>query len=748
MILQISLYCLLLVCADPPADELHHWWIGYSEGRNDLPDGQFANWTTKQASVVRADGTGRRVLAEELANQEHSWTQFAGWSPDGRQAIIHSSWEDPANALWERDHKTFRMTEGWLVDTCLVDIATGSIQNLTASNRVSIYNTGLFFLPNGKGYGFTALIDGVSKPFQMDLDGLNKRDVSGGGTGFSYGYSISHDGTRISYHEDYQIYIANADGSDKRRIDTGNPFNFVPQWSPDGQWLMFVSGEHYNCHPYIIHGDGTGLRKLADRGGYRGVVEVLTFPDFHSASSDLPVWAADSKSIFFTAQMKESIELMRSDLQGQITQLTHSNPGTRHYHPAVCSDGNWILFGSDRSGQMQLYVASVDGKSVHQITHVPEGYCAMHGCWQPVSRATADLNFPRIATIAKSDAEYTRKSEGDVIELEDGRLLLVYMEFSGDGSDFAKTRLAVQESSDGGLSWSKHRVIAETAPGDLNVYSPSLIRSRDGGILLIFMRQHRPGSLTNHVWKSADEGQTFKPLVDFARQQDFSLCNGTLKRLRSGRLLLPASPPVPGKPAQTGPYAATTLYSDDDGLTWQVSSSRVTLPLRGAMEPHVEETGDGRVLMVMRNQLGKLYFSQSSDDGATWGQPWASELQTPESCPELTRIPGTEDLLLIWNNHYDSAFRSHFGKRSPLTSAISRNHGRTWQLLRDIETDPSRAFSNPCCRFTRDGRAVINYWTCSYLPDWRMQDVIDLRVAIIDKEWFYREDIKRTGREK
>lgn len=31
----------------------------------------------------------------------------------------------------------------------------------------------------------------------------------------------------------------------------------------------------------------------------------------------------------------------------------------------------------------------------------------------------------------------------------------------------------------------------------------------------------------------------------------------------------------------------------------------------------------------------------------------------------------------------------------------------------------------------------MNYWTCEYLPDWRMQDVIDLRVAIIDPAWFY-----------
>ena len=367
------------VAAEPLPESL----IGYTEGRNDLEGGQFVNWRTNRACVVRSDGTGRKVLAEELTRTENLWTQFAGWSPDGRQAIVLSLWESPENAAWEREHRTFRMTEGWLVDACLLELQSGTVTNLTAIDRVSIYNTGLFFLPDSSGYGFTPLIGGVSKPFVMDRDGRNKRDVSGSGGGFAYGYSASPDGTRISYHENYQIFVSNADGSEKRRIETGNPFNFVPQWSPDGAWLMFVSGDHYNCHPHIVRQDGTGLKKLADRGGYRGVVERLKHPDFHSESSDVPVRSPDSRHLFYTAKVDDSIELMRVDLDSNVTRLTTSRPGTRHYHPSVSSDGKWILFGSDRSGIMQLYVATIDGKEMRPITHVPAGHSAMHGHWQP-----------------------------------------------------------------------------------------------------------------------------------------------------------------------------------------------------------------------------------------------------------------------------------------------------------------------------------------------------------------------------
>jgi len=357
--------------------------IGYTEGRNDLPGGQFVNWVTNRACVVRADGTDRRELAEELARRPNSWTSFAGWSPDGGVAIIASSWESPENAAWERAHRTFRTTEGWLVDCCLLDLATNEVVNLTAVDRVSGYNTGLFFFPDGSGCGFMPQIDGVSKPYAMDRDGRHKRDVSGTAAGFAYGYSPSPDGTLISYHEDYRVYVSRRDGGAKRLIETGQPFNFAPNWSPDGEWLLFVAGEHYDCHPHVVRRDGTGLRKLADRGGYRGVVERLKHPDFHSESSDVPVWSADGRSIYYTAQVDGAVELMRAWLDGRIERLTDSAPGIRHYHPSPSPDGRSILFGSDRSGTMQLYVADADGGGARPVTAVPPNSCAMHGFWQP-----------------------------------------------------------------------------------------------------------------------------------------------------------------------------------------------------------------------------------------------------------------------------------------------------------------------------------------------------------------------------
>ncbi|MDB5386375.1 MAG: translocation protein TolB, partial [Planctomycetaceae bacterium] len=176
---------------------------------------------------------------------------------------------------------------------------------------------------------------------------------------------------------------ADADGSNARRVETGKPFNFAPTWSPDGQLVLFLSGEHYNCHPYLVRADGNELRKLADRNGYRGVMEFLDVPDFHGGSSDVPVWSVDGRSIFYTAQVDQSVELFRVTVDGTTEQLTKSDSGTLHYHPQPSPDGSRLAYGSKRNGVRQLYVMRLADRTEQQITDLVPGKGAIWAHWRP-----------------------------------------------------------------------------------------------------------------------------------------------------------------------------------------------------------------------------------------------------------------------------------------------------------------------------------------------------------------------------
>jgi Tol biopolymer transport system component len=361
-------------------------WVGYTELRTDLPGGRHANVRTMRAALVKADGTGRRLIADELANEEDAWTQFAGWSPDGSVAIVGRGWQSPENARWEEEHKQFRFTaQGWLYDSYLVDLSSGKAENVTSVERASFYNSGLFFWPGEPSkLGFTALVAGNSHPFRMDRDGRNKTDLTAASKEFAYGFNASRDGRRIAYHKSYQVFLADADGANARQVQTGKPFNFAPTWSPDGRWVLFLAGEHYDCHPYVVRADGSGLRKLADRGGYKGVVEFLDVPDFHGGSSDVPAWSADGRWVIYTALADGAVELFRVGLEGELERLTTSAAGALHYHPVPSPDGRSLAYGSKRDGIRQLFVMRLADHKERRVTNSKPGHAGMWPYWQPV----------------------------------------------------------------------------------------------------------------------------------------------------------------------------------------------------------------------------------------------------------------------------------------------------------------------------------------------------------------------------
>ena len=360
----------------------------------------------------------------------------------------------------------------------------------------------------------------------------------------------------------------------------------------------------------------------------------------------------------------------------------------------------------------------------------------------------SDSQDPSIVLVAAASAEFPRQSEPAIIERRDGTLFMIWQEFLAsdkEGEDNAPTRLVAMTSADDGLTWQKHRVLVQTVPGDINVYSPNLVKLANGEWLFIYLRHHtlETGQLPDisaYVCRSGDEGRTFSAPETVWDHRPISFASGVVKMLRGGRIVLPVARQTGVIWAETDHEVLGAYFSDDDGQTWQECDGWIDLPLRGAMEGHVEELLDGRILMVMRTQLGAVFQSHSEDGGCTWSKAQTAALRSPESCPELVRIPSTGDLLIVWNNSpYDPGFGSHYGKRSPLTVAISRDEGVTWSDPRDIETDPVRAYSNPVCYVTSRNKVVLMYWTLPYdTSTWRMNvERIDLSAAVFDVEWLY-----------
>jgi sialidase-1 len=291
-----------------------------------------------------------------------------------------------------------------------------------------------------------------------------------------------------------------------------------------------------------------------------------------------------------------------------------------------------------------------------------------------------------------------RNSEGSFVTLKDGRILFVYTHYAGGGGgDNDPAYLAGRYSSDGGRTWTtEDRTIVEKNQGGMNVMSVSLLRLQSGEIALFYLLKNSEEDCRPVLRLSTDEGTTWGPPTPCITDEVgyYVLNNDRVIQLKSGRLVAPVALHVIKGSGQQPDWNGTVMcyLSDDSGKTWRRSQTaqkvfdakknRVT-----AQEPGVVELKDGRVLMFIRASGGFQYLAYSQDGGDTWSAPVASTLASPVSPASIERLPSTGDLLLVWNNHADIP-ASLRGRRVPLSVAISKDDGATWQHVKVLEGNP------------------------------------------------------------
>lgn len=353
--------------------------------------------------------------------------------------------------------------------------------------------------------------------------------------------------------------------------------------------------------------------------------------------------------------------------------------------------------------------------------------------------AAAETSAPAVMLEVDPDEHFSRHSEGDLIELRDGTLALVYTRFKGGDSDHSAADLVLRASPDRGATWGDGRVLVPNE-GGCNVMSVSLVRLPDNEIRLFYLRKDSAeGACHVLVRRSSDELRTLSEPVRVSLLDGYHVMNNArVIRTSSGRLIAPVvlHSGFPDETTSSSRFSAHGVpfvyYSDDEGRSWKRDSTPVARPTgSGAMlqENGVVELADGRLWMYMRTDAGSQFGCHSCDGGLTWSQPQRASLPSPLSPASVRRIPWSGDLLCIWNDH---SGRHPFprGKRSPLCAAVSRDGGLTWTPSQVIEGDPRGWFCYTSILFQKD-RALISY--CAGDPEVGLLN--RLRVTSLSREW-------------
>jgi len=356
---------------------------------------------------------------------------------------------------------------------------------------------------------------------------------------------------------------------------------------------------------------------------------------------------------------------------------------------------------------------------------LPAAAVAASGPGRLVTPDSPGFAFPLI-DVAPADETATRRSEASTVALRDGTVLLAYASHAGR-SDNDRAPLVARKLSAEGRPLTPERVIVPPPEGGFNAMSPALQRLPDGRIGMLFSYRLSQKIASRRFTASSDEGETWAKPVIVADGQYKTGCHDRFTVHSSGRLLAPCH--------CTEDWDLHHLHvrvarSDDLGATWQLGAP-ITLPYvrwldsegpaakrstpppastpgapakqefvhnieSGCIEPGIAERGDGSLLMTIRTAMGTQFKSESFDRGETWSTPRSMEVISPVAPAHLSRLPGSNDLLLLWTSDYD-ARAGLMGERHTVTACVSTDGGASWPHARRkiLACDPNRSVDYP-----------------------------------------------------
>ena len=264
-------------------------------------------------------------------------------------------------------------------------------------------NAEAYFSASGRLLIFqrTGTAEQCDQMYVMGTDGSGLRRVSDGRGRTTCGWYFDHD-RRIFYASTeavdstcpprpdysqgyvwalypYDIYTADPDGSNKRRLTTNGSYTAEGTLSPDGETIVFTSLKDGDLDIYTMSVDGSNVRRLTHTLGYDGGPvfspdgKLIAYRAFH------PVTAADSAEYLSLLKQhlvrpsRMDIWVMNADGSGERMVIHVPGPSfAPYFHP----DGKRIVFASNfkhpEGLDFDLYLVNLDGTGLEQITASPE----------------------------------------------------------------------------------------------------------------------------------------------------------------------------------------------------------------------------------------------------------------------------------------------------------------------------------------------------------------------------------------
>ena len=310
--------------------------------------------------------------------------------------------------------------------------------------------------------------------------------------------------------------------------------------------------------------------------------------------------------------------------------------------------------------------------------------------------------------VFEDDRPFASCHASTVVEAGDGSLLCAW--FGGTHEKDPDVGIWMSRYSDG--KWAPCRLAAKVGKMTAH-WNPVLFRDPAAATVYLFFKVGVDVPPWQTYWmRSEDNGATWTTPVELVPGDVGG--RGPVKNkpivLSDGAWLAPASTEAKG----WKPFADR---SEDRGVTWRRTEDfrfdRKGLRCVGGIQPTFWESPPGRIHALIRTACGNLVSTESRDCGLTWEPVHRTDLPNNNSGVDALRL-GDGRVLLVYN-----PVGRNWGKRTPLTLAVSTDNGKTWKNLAHLETAPGE-YSYPAIVSTSRGVAISYTWKRERVRCWQI----------------------------
>jgi len=203
--------------------------------------------------------------------------------------------------------------------------------------------------------GFTSST-GNKEIYVVDYDGANLKRVTEHNS-TSILPQFSPEGNRIAYLSFKDrfpfLYVLDLTTGKSTYLSKDVGMNVSPAWAPDGSQLAIALSKDANAEIYLVNPDGSGKRRVTN------AKSLETSPSF----------SPDGKEIVFVSDRLGGAQIFASGLDGSnLRRLSYQ--GGRSYDPEWSPDGKKIVYVVE-SGGFEIYVMNADGSDPRKLTDSP-----------------------------------------------------------------------------------------------------------------------------------------------------------------------------------------------------------------------------------------------------------------------------------------------------------------------------------------------------------------------------------------